>query len=153
MLTGPECTNFIETKAFDRLKTKILADGNSDPILLLGPKGCGKTLSLVALLTILVNLGKPALYLTSKTLRSIQMYTFLQYTRQFLEGIDKSSNVENLERTLHNSVKSVTAFGLLQSKYIHRFCDRDEHKLFILTDFSQMQRNSHSAIAASMYST
>ena len=63
MLTGagvPECTNFIETKAFDRLKTKTLADGNSDPILLLGPKGCGKTLSLVALLTILVNLGKPA---------------------------------------------------------------------------------------------
>ena len=72
-----------------------------------------------------------ALYLTSKTLRSVQTYTVLQYTRQYLEGIDKSSNVENLEKTLHNSVKSVTAFGLLLSKYIHRYCNRDEHKLFL----------------------
>ena len=77
----PECTSFIETKAFDRLKTKTLADGNSDPVLLLGAKGCGKTLSLVALLTILVNAGKTTLYLTSKTLRSVLTYTVLQYTQ------------------------------------------------------------------------
>ena len=32
----PECTNFIETKAFH---SRALSDGNSDPILLLGPKG------------------------------------------------------------------------------------------------------------------
>lgn len=86
----PDCTNFIETKAFHKLKTMTLDDKTNDPILLLGPKGCGKTLSLVALLTILLNVRKSALYLTSKTLRSIHTYTILKYTKQFFEDTDKS---------------------------------------------------------------
>lgn len=43
-----------------------------------------------------------------------------------------------MESKLHDSVKSVTAYGLLLSSYIHGYCDCETQKLFILIDFCQM---------------
>ena len=41
----PDCTNFIETEQFCKLK-EMTSNETNDPILLLGPKGCGKSLTI-----------------------------------------------------------------------------------------------------------
>ena len=128
-------STYLVASAFRELKDRMSKEIDSG-LLLVGPKGCGKSISLIALLVFLKSLKKgTVVYLSSWILKKLEIPTVKEYNEiTFSKYCEYSEDKAAIIKSL-TSVKNYETF-LLHIITSHRKQNPHE-RLYILIDFCQ----------------
>ena len=117
---------YIVTENFQDLNETVKSC-NAQSIILLGPKGCGKTIATVTLLLKLIKSGRTALYITPLILQNLGLDNMMQYTRELIKEYNKDRADGQIDLT--ETVGSKKGFIGFFMKYINAFCEK--RKVFV----------------------
>ena len=109
--------------------------GDVQSIVLLGPKGYGKTIATITLFLSLMESGRTALYIiTPVILQNLGLENMMQYTRTLVEQYQKCAPEHEVNLTaIVESEKNFIGFFM---KYINTFC---KHRIvYLLIDFCKL---------------
>ena len=128
-------STYLVTSAFRELKDRMFKEIDSG-LLLVGPKGCGKSVSLIALLVFLKSLKKgTVVYLSSRILKKLEIPTVKEYNEiTFSKYCESSEDKAAIIKSL-TSVKNYETFLLHIISLHHK--QNPHERLYILIDFCQ----------------
>ena len=123
-------STYIKTQSHKQIEQIAFAEDHIERVVLMGPKGTGKSTCLVAIWALCKKWRKPVVFTSTNALRLYDTEMVNKYTRKIIEDFPKCKKKWKLGNP---SMRDYVSFLQI---FIHRLCKKSQQKVILLIDFT-----------------